>query len=467
MVKFRGTVQRKLQKFRLTVFQKLFRQPIQVPLTGSQELSTFAIRSHSHSIDPQEETAIQEASKCISAVEQPQDSDTAPRNEETSHPEVSPLQTPISQIVSDGITQLRPARGDTIVLNHDGTDLPVMLVSQRLIEAVNEYREQERSLATLLSDTRYFSHARIGAQLAREAAEKKLNDTTLSDKERTEIEQAIQGETEKEALYTELKSTVDSSRAAKAVGQQRIQTEIINIIEFSLQTAGLRADTLTPDLTPSSLKARDYNLYNPIQHVSPLEPRVRTPSPTPSSLLRHHAMSTFSAVQREYNLLDHQFARRHAMYHEHLEDYTSAYNAGQTSMTMTDFDRVYFENVSRLTRGLITAEENYEAAFQELRALGLITNNDADQQSGFVDVKSDGYPESFEEEMKEACNPLYVQAWIEDVGLSKAEGGDVETKEEEADEWEVREVGLSDSLSLVDYSRNRRRIERWRQACGW
>lgn len=42
---------------------------------------------------------------------------------------------------------------------------------------------------------------------------------------------------------------------------------------------------------------------------------------------------------------------------------------------------------------------------------------------------------------------------------------ELEVDDWEIDDWEAKSIGISDSISLVDFSRNGDRINRWREFC--
>ena len=113
------------------------------------------------------------------------------------------------------------------------------------------------------------------------------------------------------------------------------------------------------------------------------------------------------------------------------------------------------------TRDLIEAEEDLERAEARARAAGVIGNL-PDQTSHFLDLEEDGHVESEEPSEEPPMDLDFVKSWTEDV----CEGPPDEHMDIEVDDWDMRTVGLGDSLSVVDgFHGNRKHIDRWRFAC--
>ena len=113
------------------------------------------------------------------------------------------------------------------------------------------------------------------------------------------------------------------------------------------------------------------------------------------------------------------------------------------------------------TRVLIEAEEELERAEARARAVGVIGNL-PDQTSHFLDLEEDGYVESEEPSEEPPMDLDFVKTWTEGV----CEGPPDEHLDVEVDDWDMKTVGIEDSLSVVDglYG-NRKYIDRWRFAC--
>lgn len=145
-----------------------------------------------------------------------------------------------------------------------------------------------------------------------------------------------------------------------------------------------------------------------------------------------------------------------------LEDYEQAVQDGTCDLPQTDFDCMGVEMLQARTKEYIDAEIAYEEVKTRARALGLL-DNEFEQESNFIDHPDDGYRESHEVVMTATVNGDGIEEWKAQVIDSQdIESLDVDL---EADDWEAKSIGISDSISLVDYTRNGTRIDRWQEIC--
>lgn len=143
-----------------------------------------------------------------------------------------------------------------------------------------------------------------------------------------------------------------------------------------------------------------------------------------------------------------------------LLEYQRQIAVGESNLPVEEMHNYILQQAMDLTRALIEAEERYEKAAVHARALGLL-GNAIDQQSHFVDYLDDGEKESFEgSEDGELARRDFIEAWSLDVSGSPQEAG-----KPEVDDWDAESIKIGDSLSDVDYTRMRKRIDRWRFIC--
>lgn len=122
--------------------------------------------------------------------------------------------------------------------------------------------------------------------------------------------------------------------------------------------------------------------------------------------------------------------------------------------------------LQELTHELQEAEDAYAEAKAAAASVGLDIPLD-DRTSDFVDDADDGYPLSLEREIAASAPTPRINDWISGMPggadfCSPGQDGELV----DADDWDFREVELSDSISTFaqDYKRNQ--IQRWRKNGG-
>ncbi|TKA74521.1 hypothetical protein B0A55_08044 [Friedmanniomyces simplex] len=142
-------------------------------------------------------------------------------------------------------------------------------------------------------------------------------------------------------------------------------------------------------------------------------------------------------------------------------------------VTPLDFDLRCVVRNQELTHDIINAEEALAQTKEACLEAGvqLVEN---DQESGFADHASDGYRESSEAAwIASAQGDEKVLAWLDglpDPDVPFVEREEVEEVEVERDESDGQSVSPSDSNSLgngIAGGSRRRRIDKWREICGW
>ncbi len=179
-----------------------------------------------------------------------------------------------------------------------------------------------------------------------------------------------------------------------------------------------------------------------------------------------HRLATSEEVERTrqtLQTLQETFDDRQDEYNRDFQEYEQAIQDGSCDLPQSDFDRIYVSNMRNLTACLKAAETEHRNVMARARALGIV-ENEYEQESDFVDQEDDGYRESHEAGMTAGVDRVFIDRWIETTVESADQENDLI---EEADDWDVKTVGISDSISLVAEGRSRVRIDRWREACGF
>ncbi|KAL8782995.1 MAG: hypothetical protein Q9213_004952 [Squamulea squamosa] len=180
--------------------------------------------------------------------------------------------------------------------------------------------------------------------------------------------------------------------------------------------------------------------------------------------------------QRHAELLEieHEFDTRQETYEKQNARFQQMVREGSCPMTQTEFDHADFEVTRGLTIDLREAEEKYEEALARRNKLG---PNEEEQESDFVDDEYDGYPLSWENDGIVCAPKAMINKWLEDIpdvedlaSLAQLVEDDRhcvrQVGHELIEDCDIRSARMSDGWSCCDWTRNRRRIDRWRTIAG-
>jgi hypothetical protein len=188
-----------------------------------------------------------------------------------------------------------------------------------------------------------------------------------------------------------------------------------------------------------------------------LERNSRTP--TASEAARYAAENARDAAIKELHLRErHLQGARHKLDHwqEHYEHEYRAHQECIAERGRSLFDNMLLRQQQDATAALIAAEEAFEASRKHVRALGVVLH-DTDQESGFASYAEDGYRESMEADLVRLVDRERIERWMNEPDRS--------SRPADCDEWDSKEVGLCDSISVVAQGKERKRIDHWRSMC--
>ena len=157
------------------------------------------------------------------------------------------------------------------------------------------------------------------------------------------------------------------------------------------------------------------------------------------------------------------FDQRYEDLGKELEEYEQAVQDGTCDLQRSEFDCMGVKMLQARTGDYIDAEIAYEEVKTRARALGLL-DNEFDQESNFIDDPDDGYRESFEAGMVATVPVAFIERWKAEI-INSQEMESLDGEQLEADDWEAKTIGFSDSVSLVDCTKNGARIDRWQEIC--
>ncbi|KAL8828025.1 MAG: hypothetical protein Q9170_006776 [Blastenia crenularia] len=193
---------------------------------------------------------------------------------------------------------------------------------------------------------------------------------------------------------------------------------------------------------------------------------------------RRAAKDDFEHRRNVLIIMDEAFEHRQENLAEEKAEYRRRVREGTCHITETDFDLLALEDFRRMTADLRVAEEAFEESFKRAKQLGVLDERDAHYQESDFSEWSGGYPLSFENAMAVSAPTDSIIGWRRDVEETPARnvwGGtelepwgnpNLEPATRAMEDCDVRSVAISDSWSCVDWSRNRSRIDRWREIAG-
>lgn len=348
-----------------------------------------------------------------------------------------------------------------IVLANDGTkECLALLLSHDMIGKLNQIRMLDHKVDSLKCQFDDADDDAVVAQLHLNQAEASIaasHNTEDQDRIRKGREEAYERLQKASEKRERIKDHLDIQKNNRVFSRNQWQT----MFERVLIQAGL-LDVITEE--GSVRRNSETSIAQSVEQRSEADTDVSNDSVV--SLDQLNRMTTYEEVQETEEWLHEvqdAFDARREIYDNELREYRQAVEDGTCFISQSDFDRIDLLNLRHQTTLLINAEAAHEQAKAQARALGVI-GNDLYQESDFVDQEEDGgYLESQDAGLRANVDREFIEAWC------------TETEDDEdqetllgrySDDWDAKTVEISDSISLVDRGRNRRRIDRWREMCG-
>ncbi|KAL8675121.1 MAG: hypothetical protein Q9168_000492 [Polycauliona sp. 1 TL-2023] len=189
-------------------------------------------------------------------------------------------------------------------------------------------------------------------------------------------------------------------------------------------------------------------------------------------VVRRTAKEDFEEKRNHFYTLDEAFEHRQENLVAEKAEYLRRVEEGTCELSQTDFDLLALEDFQRLTANLRHAEMEFEDAFKRAKQLGVLDEHDAYYQQSVFSEWSGGYPMSMEDAMVGCAPTKRIDFWQDRVDESQGAGlepwgnPELEPEDRAMEDCDVKSVAISDSWSCVDWTRNRRRIDRWREIAG-
>ena len=358
------------------------------------------------------------------------------------------------------------------------TGLPLLLLTHRSVFVMNQIRSKGQLVEVLVENT---TKSVQEVQARREiisGLENELENDDTSDERKAILRQEI---ADAEAILEEHRQEmfrIDDDQERENRDLQVMREEFLATLEQALSDAKILEPKPERVSTTKDKEQEDTNAEQASQDSQASVHTVASAGELQRQAENEAVLDDLKDARTYLHKMEEQFEDRAGMYKRHLESYKQAVEAGITSMTMTEFDCNYIQNVSNLTRCLRDAEEDYEAAVAEAQRLNLLSNDE--QRSNLASRPSDGYRTSFEADLVSTAPVDLIESWrdsaVETQNLkSAATGADKHTEQPEIDYWEAETIHSSQSSDAQEQERRlmavdrnpdpfyRNRIDRWHE----
>ncbi|MCJ1437484.1 hypothetical protein MMC27_006871 [Xylographa pallens] len=386
-----------------------------------------------------------------------------------SHKDLPPIHETLNPNTLPALYNLaKQSNGKAVAVMDNSMNAPVLLLQPGLMNIMNGIRSSKQVVNALEEKSRKAVQAMQENAESIDRSLKDLKDLTSDEQIDPKEHVRVAVEDVKNSPWDEL-LTIDRALKSERQNLQMARYAFVDIVERAMSEGELLEPMPDQD---EAWKAKEH-LYHHSNPVTPVTENASSSIVSADELFRRTALEDLATAHHRY--MDHldQFESRGDMYENDFRDYKQAVDNGTCSLTMTDFDRIYVENISNLTHWLRKTEAAYEEALERARDLKLLTN-EYEQESNFMSEISDGYRESFEASICAGVDRRTIERWNEEVLIAiPFKDNGLETQSlyikqmdvTEVDQWDAKSVGLSSSVSMKDETRNRRRIDRWRQQC--
>ncbi|KAL8870169.1 MAG: hypothetical protein Q9174_003724 [Haloplaca sp. 1 TL-2023] len=347
-----------------------------------------------------------------------------------------------------------------VVARYDNEDHFAILITQEMLERLGRAMDLERELDGLKMKIQD-SERELGFKEYSLRDLKEFLEEAESDKESEEHRQAIEKhqnvyETEKaryEALISEELAAKGNSDYVYGMARDVFQEPLIK--------EGLLKEHMEPTEEEDTGKAESTHLG------SDDSDHLTTSAAGMDELERMHIQEEIDRKFADFVQAERDFDNRHEYESEQRAKYRQMVLDQTCSLTQTEFDHRLLEATRLAAQDLEDAENAYDDVLARRETL--------------VNEEEDGYYLSSEdEEIKEGSEEglrQWIGSWLEDIPevttiatvyvLNDGAADEFE-QESQADlsEWDSGSVHMSDSLSCHDGTRNRKRIDRWREISG-
>lgn len=343
-----------------------------------------------------------------------------------------------------------------VIAVHDGAkDCLALLLTEQMVTEFSLILEEARGLEDAENSYRRAKHIATMAEidLREDKAKYKAADTQT---ERSNINKQIDQQTSALNESIAHRNNLEQDVSIRKGNLKYTQNLFHSTFKRAFQEANILKESVPkPAGNPQGLEGVDEVMLD-----SGASSEIHVDD-SPEQQARQAALDRIERTGRTLQIMQDGFDSREVDYRNELEVYEEAVFRGTTKVTRTVFEQYAVRTLQQRTRALIDAEAAHEQALAHGRDLGVI-GNDYEQESNFVSDPSDGYRESHDAIATATVDYDLIEAWTDQIVDAPDPNCD---DMEDVDDWDAKTVGMSDSVSVVDFTRNRKRIDRWQELC--
>ena len=265
----------------------------------------------------------------------------------------------------------------------------------------------------------------------------------------------------------------------KCLLENEIRAQDLNIAFGNSKIQGAIADAMQEAglLTEPSYEEDESLLINDDTEDDSHEPELKilgisknieeTQLSEPEKAVENARRNFWEAEQTYFNQL-REFQSNDAHYEVSLAEFKEAAANAQTETTQTEFDVAHLRNQMQMTTQLIEAEQGYNRRREEAEQLGAFDDGWG-QDSYYGDSEATDQSLGDGEAPKDGSKAMLggdtiqeIETWLVDVDETESPDLIVQV---DFDQWTSQAIELSDSISVVDWSSNGRRIAEWELKC--
>lgn len=212
----------------------------------------------------------------------------------------------------------------------------------------------------------------------------------------------------------------------------------------------------------------EYDIAQPELKIVELSDNIEETQLSGAEQAIEKARKNFWEVEQTYFNQLREFHSSEALYEVSLAAFKEASANMQTETTQSEFDVGHLRKQMQMTRHLIEADDEYNRCREQAEQLGAFDDgwgqdsyygdSEATEQTlGDGEAPNGGFRAILGEDTIQG-----IETWLGDVRETESLDLVVQV---DFDEWTSRAIDLSDSISLVDWSSNGKRIAEWELNC--
>ena len=182
-----------------------------------------------------------------------------------------------------------------------------------------------------------------------------------------------------------------------------------------------------------------------------------------SEALRRATAEELCEARERLEYVQDRFDRKTHIYTNDRHKFAKLLAEGAAAWSMTFFDNRHLLSKRQVTRRLIEAEEYFEGVQMRARDLGVLPSTEHLELTMYASEEGDKQRKIQDHPVLASWDRERIEVWR--ARIMEEDHPESAVWETAVDEWDARPVEISDTISMIDHSNNRRRIDQWRASC--